>query len=143
MMGQRWSSGLLGSRVARTECSNLTLENVESYEPRYTTRIWYTHEGGAGDEEACTGAPSSNTTLSVMRSLCRGSKPRASSTPRPYLMMLSSPGAAVGAGKAVTNGKSASAAAQGTETFIGCGTSSRMMNAVKTAGSEELCCFSR
>jgi hypothetical protein len=53
--------------------------------------------------------------------LCRGFKPRASSAARPYLMMSSSPGAAVGTGKAVTNGKSASAAAQGMGTFIGYG----------------------
>jgi hypothetical protein len=139
--------------VTRTEqCSNLTLENVENYEPRYATKIWYAHEGSAGDEEVDVGARSvmveamveaTPNAVSTLTPTCRGPKPRASSIFRPYLMMSSSPGAAVGAGKAVTNGKSASAAAQGTETFIGCGRSSRMMNAVKTSGSEELCCFSR
>lgn len=53
--------------------------------------------------------------------LCRGRNACSSFTPRPYLMMWCSPGAAVGAGRAETRCKSASAAAEGMETFIGYG----------------------
>ena len=109
--------------------SNLTLKNGEICEPGYATKIGCAPGEGAGEDGELLDEAGVDLALdgswgsgadNVIPPLCRGRSSLASSTSRPYLMMSSSPGAAVGAGKAETSGKSASAAAQGTETFIGC-----------------------
>lgn len=107
----------------------LTLKYGENCERGYATKGGCVPAGGGGVDSAALvvdaaadvdfevlagGGVTDNDTPPV----CRGRSWRASSAPRPYMMSSSAPCAALGAGKAVTSGKSASAAAQGMETFI-------------------------
>src|SRR5258706_1359991 len=107
--------------------SNLKLGNGENCEPWHITKGWYALEGGFGGSEVdvstgadlvevATGGIGIDTAL-----LCRGRNTCASFMSRPYLMMPSSPGAAVGAGRAEAKRKRVSATAQRAGTFIGCG----------------------